>query len=217
MDYRTLDGKKLTAQVRRKNRSRVSWNIFYIFCLIAVMAAILIYNVLENHEYLMTIVVLLLCSFGIWALVSSIIKAVGVLRDVPNSRVFRKYGTPDEIAARIAEESGEPILRCRQTLLTRSFIMRTDEPQSYIPLEKAALIYRKEHRTNGIKDSVSLVVHDWYGDQFEYPFKLGKKHAAEMDLAANTIINAASACRVGYTPENLSYIRTNTQPVPEKQ
>ena len=91
--------------------------------------------------------------------------------------------------------------------------MKHGDFESFKPFGDIVLIYKKEHSTNGIKDSVFLVAYDRFGDSVDYPFKLGKKHAGEMDAVANLIAQHAPECRFGYTQDNLRYVKEHAQQI----
>ena len=159
---------------------------------------------------------ILVMLFGILVMLCAVYfasRSIKTLGNVENCRVFRKYGTPEQIAQRISEGTLSTILDSKGSLCTETFIMKHSDFESFVPYEDILLLYRKEHRTNGILDSIFLVVHDRYGDKFEYPFKLGKKHAGEMDMVANAIGQHAPDCRFGYTQDNLSYAKQNAKPL----
>ncbi|HBI84877.1 MAG TPA: hypothetical protein DDX71_01110 [Ruminococcus sp.] len=211
-NYAALTGKKIVKRVRSKHlQTTVVCVLGLGFCILIVCGMIRL--VRENHEYITPVFGMVLAALGGWYAVYQFIRQMKVLRDVPNARVFRKYGTPDEIARTISEESGSSLLESGQTLLTPSFIMKHGDYESFMPSKDIVLMYRKEHRTNGVLDSVFLVCHDQYGDKFDYPFKLGKKHAGKMDFAVGEIVKHCPECRFGYTQENIRFVSQNAKPL----
>lgn len=142
-------------------------------------------------------------------LVKDTAKHGSIFSDPERCRLFQKYGDPDTLAQLISDHCDNTLLESKQILVTDQFIMKRNQFESLIVYEKILLLYRKEHRTNGILDGVYLVIHDAYGDSYEYPFKLGKKHVDEFHQTAAEIANRAPNCRVGYTKENLTYVKEN--------
>lgn len=200
----------------KKIRSRCFEKIF--FWILAIILALLfigyaIHGVVVEHSIAMPLFALLLGVGGcIWG-IAEIRKSVKTLSDVPNCKLFRKYGSPESIAQTIAEGAGKSIVSCKQTLLTEQFILKTKDFESFVPLESVLLLYKREHRTNGFLDSVSLVIHDEYGDQFEYPFKLAKKYQGEFNIAGDEIAKHSPNARFGYTKENLKFVEQNEKKI----
>lgn len=207
VSYTDLTGEQIIRKVRRQNRGTV------VKCSLIILAALaftvgIVWIIREEQRYLLGFCGILLVALVIVWMLQSISKALGVLRDVPAAPVFRKFGSPETIAARIANGADSPLIPSRTTLVGDSFIMKHGDFETYIPFESVRLMYRKEHSTNGIKDSIFLVVYDEFGDSVDYPFKLGKKHADEMRIAAEEIAKHAPDCRFGYTKENLDWVKS---------
>ena len=80
----------------------------------------------ENHEYITPVFGMVMAALGGWYAVYQFIRQMKVLRDVPGARVFRKYGTPDEIARTIAAESGSSLLESSQTKLHMESVILPD-------------------------------------------------------------------------------------------
>ncbi len=210
-NYTALSGADIVKKVRGRNIRSI------VLCVLGCLASvgILIFAGIEirNNEIgyaLMAFIVGLIFLLGC---IFSISKPLKTLQNVEESRIFRKFGTPDELASRISEGSMQPFFQTSQTLVTDSFIMKHGDFESYKPFRDIVLIYKKEHSTNGIKDSVFLVAYDKFGDSVDYPFKLGKKHAGEMDAVANLIAQHAPECRFGYTQDNLRYVKEHAQQI----
>lgn len=208
-NYQALSGQDVIKKVRNTHIK------YLIFCTLGVILAVVMLiaagSMIRNGEGGILVMV-----FGVLVMLCSIYfagRSFKTLGNIENCRLFRKYGTPDEIAQRISEGSLNTILDSKGSLCTDTFIMKHSDFESYVPYEDILLLYRKEHRTNGVLDGIYLVVHDRYGDKFEYPFKMGKKHAGEMDTVANAIGQRAKDCRFGYTPDNLSYVKQNAKTI----
>ena len=206
-NYSGLTGEEIVKKVRSRNRRIVFTRVLLIFVCAAFLTGI-VWMIHEEENYLVGIAGILIICLIVYFLLQSIGKASEILKDVPSAPLFRKYGTPETIAMRIANGSDSPLIESRKTLIGSSFIMKHGDFESYIPFDSVRLMFRKEHSTNGIKDSVYLVVYDEYGDSVEYPFKLGKKHADEMRVAAEEIAKHSPECRFGYTKENLNWIKS---------
>lgn len=209
-DYSALSGAEMVSKIKKQNTG------IFILCILGYLVAAgfligVLYMVKEEQSYFMGIVGLLLIAFACYAMFGVMKNAWKTRSDPENARVFRKYGSPDQLAAKISEGMGATLFDSSKAMLTDSFVMKHGDFESYVPYDQILLLYKKEHRTNGILDSIFLVVHDAYGDKFEYPFKLGKKHANEMEMAAEEIGKHAPQCAFGYTKENLAYAAQNAK------
>lgn len=205
-NYVGLTGNDIVKAVRRHNL----WMLLsrgFLILFIAVILTVGMRYLWKSGHYIYLVLAVLVALLLFYMCIEAVGKAAATLKNVSRARVFRKYGSPDSIAMRISE--GEPLLESNKTLLTDSFIMKHGDFESFIPFEDILLIYRKTHATNGVQDGVYLVVHDAYGDSFDYPFKLGKKHESEMENAFAVIMQRADRARVGYLKENLEYAKQN--------
>ena len=197
-DYSALTGADLLEGIRKTHRIRTALDVLAILAVAGFLIGCVFLIKLNLHNTTDII-------FG------KISEHVRTAAAPEKSRLFCKYGTPDEIAARIAAEYSEPLFAEKSTLICRSFILNQNDFESFIPLDRTLLVYRKESSTNGIKHNVYLVVHDAFGDSFEYPFKLGKKHKQVMTEAMQEISRQSPQCAVGYSPANLSYVKKNAK------
>ena len=212
--YNSLTGDEIVRKIRGKNRT-ILFGCIMGFLAVAALAAYLLYMTATEHQYLYAILGLLLCALFAYVLAITLKKAIGVLKDPTRARVFRKYGTPDQIAATIAAGADNVLLGSGKALITEKFIMKHNDFESYIPFTDVLLVYRKESSTNGIPTGVFFVVHDVYGDSFEYPFKMGKKHKDEMVDIMKHIHELSPQAAFGYTKPNLDYAKTHIKPLPQ--
>lgn len=213
-NYSALTGDKIVQSIRKQNRHKLVMYILAIPFLCLFLVGMLTYMIQEHDEYVIGVIAIVVLSLLLYADVSSIGKTRKALAEAENCALFRKFGSAERIAAKIAEESAAPLLDSRGTIICESFIMKHGNFESYIPFDHALLVYRQEHSTNGIKDAVFLVVHDVYGDSVQYQFKMGKKGKELMQEMMAHISQKNEHCAVGYSQQNLSYARTNTRPVP---
>lgn len=219
-DYSALTGDEMLAGIRKTHRARIAGDIFLILFAAGFLIGCVI-MLMNNHRDAFRIVMALIgiagCIVGVWAIFGQIGKHIETIASPEKCRLFRKYGSPESVAARIAAESGEPVIAEKSTLLCRSFIMIRGDFESFIPLDQMLHVYRKESSTNGIKHSVYLVGQDVYGDKFEYPFKLGKTHKQIMVDAMEEISRQSPQCAVGYSPQNLAYAKQNVKVLPSAE
>lgn len=213
-NYSTLTGDKIVKSIRKQNRHMLVTYILAVPFLCLFLVGTLMYIIQKRDEYVIGVIAIVVLSLLLYADFSSIGKTRKVLAEAEHCALFRKFGSPEQIAAKIAEESTAPLLDSRGTMICKSFIMKHGNFESYIPFEQALLVYRQEHSTNGIKDAVFLVVQDVYGDSVQYQFKMGKKGKEMMQEMMAHISQQNEQCVFGYSQQNLSYARANMRPVP---
>ncbi len=170
---------------------------------------------ISDGEYAMGAGAALICAVCLFFFVRQLVCAVKIAVAPQKTTVFRKYGTPDEIADRINRGLESIILEQRNTVVTEDYILYRKHYETFVPLADVMLMYRKEHRTNGVLDSIALVVHDRYGESYEYPFLMGKKYAADMEYAVGEISKRAPDCIIGYNQANIAYVKEHKEPIPE--
>ncbi|MBR5371827.1 MAG: hypothetical protein IK130_06405 [Oscillospiraceae bacterium] len=212
--YNSLTGDIIVRKIQKKNKRNALLCILGLAA-VAGLAVFLLYMTATEHKYLYAIGGLLLCALFVYVLITTMRKAISIWKDPSRARVFRKYGTPDQIAETIAAGADNVLLGSGKALITESFIMKHNDFESFIPFTDVLLCYRKESSTNGIPTAVYFVVHDVYGDSFEYPFKMGKKHKEEMVDIMKHISELAPQAAFGYSGQNLNYAKTHTKPLPQ--
>ena len=173
-NYTDLTGADLIRCIRQYNQRKRLLLVLLILCTAAGLTGVFIW-ILRMHEFFYGGVLAFICLCVFYAAITVIAKVNRLLADTERCPLFRKFGTPEAIAARIASECSEPLLDSKGTLICNSFIMKHGNFESFIPFEQALHVYRREHRTNGIQDGVYLVVTDAFGDKQEYSFRFGKK------------------------------------------
>lgn len=208
-----LTGKRILSTLRRKH----GWAAFGYLILTLWFAAIMIFSVVcfGNGDIAIGIIALLvgLLTAGVFG--HKLIQNLKVALNPHKATVFRKYGDPEVIADRIFVGRENILLEQNHVVITADYILHRKHYETFVPIADVLLMYRKEHRTYGSLDAISLVVHDRYGDSYEYPFKLGNKFAGDMDYAVGEIIKLNPECRIGYDRQNLQYVKANKQPIPD--
>lgn len=213
-NYQTLTGDTIIRKVRGKNICNA---IICVLGYLAVTALViyLLHMTSTQHRYLYAIIGLLLCILFYAGLTFWLKRTLSTLKDVSRARVFRKYGSPEQLAEIISAGAAHPLLESRHALIADTFIMKHNDYESYIPFSDVILCYRKEQRTNGVLTGIYLVVQDVYGEKIEYPFKMGKSHLGEMTDVMRHISEQAPNAAFGYTQQNLKYADANVKAIPE--
>lgn len=207
-NLQSITGEDIIRAIRKKSRRGIVWCIVGIIAAFAFMVGGLM-MIRKAGQIFYGVIMMVAAAGGAYAAFYYISVMNKKLADTENCDLFRKFGTPDTIAQRIAEECSEPVLEAKGVLICDSFIMRKNDFESYIPFAETLAVFRREHRTNGIPDGVYLVLKDSYGNEQQYPFKFGKTGKEMMTQIMEHISQKAPKCAFGYTPEVLSYVRQN--------
>lgn len=181
---------------------------------LAMFLFVLFYS-FTSGEYAMCIVTGLISGVCIYFFAAKALRALKMAVAPQKATVFRKYGEPEEIADRINRGLENILLEQRDVIVTEEYILRRKCYETFVPLTDIMWMYRKEHRTNGVLDSIALVVFDRYGEQYEYPFSLKKQFAGDMDFVFGEISKRVPDCILGYNPVNMAHAKENKKPIPE--
>ncbi len=208
-----LTGNKIVRQIRTRNSwAAVGYFFFLLFAVLLLLAAGM-FAFKEERLF-----IALACAvFGALLMLYAAKRFFSAVKAAfrPGAhRLFRKYGSPDDLAERILQGENESMMDHPQLMITERFLMKRKDFESFVLYECILLLYRKEHRTNGVLDGIYLVVHDCYGDSYEYPFRLSNKYAGDLEFAASEIAKRAPESRFGYTTENLKWVKENVRPLP---
>lgn len=210
---------ELTGQIIvSRLRTKKGWEAFgYSILILPFLAMFLfmLFHLVNSGDFAMCIITGLISGACIFFFAAKAVRALKMALATEKATVFRKYGDPDEIADRINRGLDHILLEQRDVIVTEEYILRRKQYETFVPLADIMLMYRKEHRTNGILDSIALVVHDRCGEQYEYPFSLKKNAAGDMDYAVGEITKRVPECIVGYNPVNMAYVKTNKKPIPQ--
>lgn len=211
-DYSALTGEMLVENVQKSYKRKK------ILCIVGipVCCIVLLYSLLQlksGSDGFMCILFAAISVILIYVCLKGIADAKKLIADPMGSMLFKKFGSPESIAQRIAAESGSPLLDAKGALICDSFIMKHGDFESFVPLEEALWVYREEHRTNGIPDGVYLIIYDSYGCKNSYPFKFGKTGKDMMTDIMKHISEKAPKCAFGYSKEAEQYMQANRKTI----
>ncbi len=117
--------------------------------------------------------------------------------------IFKRYGTPDELAAMLRDGGNKVIYQANNFLMTETFILNPNDLESLIPLSDLQLVYIFRNSTNGIPTDQGMTVHDIYNYQVRFQFRLGKKGREEIAEIMRRMSLAAPWIVFGYSPQNV--------------
>ena len=164
--YQNMTGEKLLRKISLKAVRRIITDslIFAVGGAFAVgMTAPVFQNLRQNFWALFLLPLWFLCMYFSG---KDIAKQIGIIRSKEQGEPFSRYGTPDEIAAVLADPGNEQILPCKRVILTRGYLMRRDDFITYMPLADLAAL--RGHLRNGKHPCVVLTAWTHDGLQKEY-------------------------------------------------
>ncbi len=164
--YQNMTGEKLLRKVSLKAVRRIVTDILILAAvgLFAVGMTVPLFQ--DFKQYFWTMFLLPFWFLCVYYPVRDIAKQIGIIRSREQGEPFSRYGTPDEIAAVLADPENEQLLPCKRIILTRSYLMRRDDFITYIPLADLAAILG--HVRHGKHPCVILNIWTRDGLQKEY-------------------------------------------------
>ncbi len=129
-------------------------------------------------------------------LLSAIRNSAGLLdfakkRHPEQAEVFRKYGTPDEVAARICSGMAEIFFENQHMCMTEQFLLEKNDPDSLLLLKDICKAYPMK---SGEKEY--LMAEDASGRKYRYSFAVGQKQVFRIGILLDKIRKAAPNCRI---------------------
>lgn len=194
MELRCITAEELIGEIRKKYKKH---------CIAALV--ILIFGILVSAFFYMVAIAagILLTAFLVLIPLAYILYTRSKLKNIENIRVFRCYGSPDELASLIRNGSDGVLHQGKNLLLTKQFMMNPNDLESIIPLTCVQLAYIHTESYNGIPTSQTMKVHDIYNYTIEFSFKIGKKGREEIVGILTEMGNAAPWITLGYSPANV--------------
>ncbi len=206
--YTEMTGTKLLDGIRRKHTRRAAGNALFTLALAAAVVFVVYYTIFRMGQWLWGAIELAVLGLLLYVALKNMTESFPAARAPETRPMFRKYGTADEIARNIAE--GKIVVENPRALITDRCLLSPKDLESYMPLESVSLLYQTEHRTDGIRQS--LTAHDAWGDIFHYDFPDSKAHRDDVTLAMYTLKPLLRPeCLFGYTAENIKAAGQNAK------
>jgi len=122
--------------------------------------------------------------------------------NVEDLALFKRYGSPEEIAAHLRQGSDRVIYQTNTFLMTDSFFMNPSNLETFIPFSDIQLAYLYKQSTNFIPTEQGLALHDIYNNQVRFSFHVGKKGRTEIEMIMVRLKMAAPWIALGYSTQN---------------
>ncbi|MBR6108029.1 MAG: hypothetical protein IKQ39_08485 [Oscillospiraceae bacterium] len=155
-------------------------------------------------------------GFGIFFAVATVLIPLAIFcylnskaQNTEGLPIFKRYGTPDELASMLRSGGDKVIYQANNFLMTETFILNPHDLESLIPLTDIQLVYIFKNSTNGIPTDQGMKVHDIYNNQVQFQFKLGKKGREEIAEIMRRMSLAAPWIVFGYSPQNVGAAARN--------
>ncbi|MBQ8923091.1 MAG: hypothetical protein IJ060_13210 [Oscillospiraceae bacterium] len=194
MELQYMTAETLIGEIRKKHKKQRT--ISLIVLIFGVLVSAFFYMVALPAGIILTVITVIIPLILFLYFNSKLKNTEGI-------GMFRRYGTPDEMASLLRGGSGGVLHQSRSLLLTKQFLMNPNDLESIIPLSCVQLAYIHTSSYNGIPTSQTMKVHDIYNSTLEFSFKLGKKGRAEIVEILTAMNNAAPWIVVGYSPQNV--------------
>ena len=165
--YQNMTGEKLLRKVSLKAVRRIVTDILILAAvgLFAVgMTVPLFQDFKQNFWAMFLLPFWFLC---VYYPIMDIKKQIGIIRSKEQGEPFSRYGTPDEIAAVLADPDNEQLLPCKRIILTRGYLMRRDDFITYMPLADLAAL--SAHLRHGKHPCVILTA--WTHDVLQKEYR----------------------------------------------
>ena len=203
MDLQTLTGRELTDQLRHHA------NLMLALFLPSTILALLLGIVLAIRFRLPGAVI---GTLLIAVPLRFVLQAFPQKLHPERADVFRKYGTPDEIAERIRAGSGTVFFDNGRLVITEQYLLDTEKPETLLFFPHALNAY-----PDGVQGKEEqLIVYDSWGQKLCYPFTNGKQQVIRIGTLTDKIRKHAPECRSGHRPEDMEYVRQHQKPLPEQ-
>ena len=165
--YQNMTGEQLVRKISLKAVRRIVTDIL-ILAAAGVFAVAMIAPIFQDfRQYFWALFLLPFWFLCLYFPVKDIAKQIGIIRSKEQGEPFSRYGTPDEIAAVLADPDNEQLLPCKRIILTRSYLMRRDDFITYMPLADLAAL--SAHLRHGKHPCVILTA--WTHDVLQKEYR----------------------------------------------
>lgn len=202
MELKSVTGEMLTDRIRQHRKTLLM--IFLPLTVLALLAGILLVKQLHLPG-------------AVLGTVLTALPLLFVLNTLPEflhpeqADVFRKYGTPEQVAERLRNGCGDVFFDNGRMVVTEQFVLDTEKPETLLFYPHALTVY-----PDAVQGRESyLVVYDQWGQKLRYPFTNGSQQVIRIDTLSDKIRKHAPGCRGGHRPEDLDYVREKRIALPE--
>ncbi len=182
--YPDMTVQEILAAFRSHSRSRILVNAPALLVCIGLPAVWICGLVRDFNVQTLVFVLLTLPMFGVlcWYCIRNIRRNMQVMQGDSAS----PYGSPEDIAAMLADPQNVQAISSRKVILTRSYLMQKNDVTSFIPLAEIVSLYAVSSKRNlflltATRDGRKQSVRIERGSIFRSPEKQKQQLIAELD------------------------------------
>lgn len=141
-----------------------------------------------------------------------LIKCVIVIINPLKSDLFKKYGSPDEIAKILDEIENTKEYKDKHLVISKNYISDKKDYSKIVACDDVLGVHKLVHKTNFVVDYFQIVITDKYGFEITYSYQV--KEEEKCDKLLSIIAYKCKNAKAGYTKQEQDYIKENKQELP---
>lgn len=142
-----------------------------------------------------------------------LIKCIIVIIDPLKSDLFKKYGSPEEIANILNEIENTKEYEDRNLIISKRYISDKKDYSKIVACDDVLGVHKLVHKTNFVVDYFQIVITDKYGFEITYSYPV--KEQEKCDKLLMIIANKCKNAKAGYTKQEQDHIKANKQELPD--
>lgn len=199
----------------RKNNFKIALVSFVPTVIIFVLFLMASFSAYYSDDFkIWYLIVILIFGFFNYFLLTSFVHTVILIFNPLKADIFKKYGSPNQIANILEEIEGSIIYQDKSITISNDYICDLSNYDSIVKCEDVLGIHKLVHKTNFVTDYYQIVLTDKYGQEVSYKYK-----CRDEDKVNNLLQIIAERCpnaEWGYTEKQREYIRENSIKLPSE-
>ncbi len=170
-----------------------------------------IFQVLGEPSRFVLIVFALLAVFLDFVM----IKLIYLIKNPLASKLFRRYGNIDEVAAIFDEIEATKTYEDKHIIMSENYIVHKKKYQQLVAFDDILSVYKHVQKVKKAVIFYSIVVVDKYNIRFGFEYPLDQED--KVDELIEVIGMKSKNAKVGHTDEASEHIKSNAQKLPPKE
>lgn len=141
-----------------------------------------------------------------------LIKCIVVIIDPLKSDLFKKYGSPEEIAKILDEIDKTKEYEDKHLIISKNYISDKKDYSKIVACDDVLGVHKLVHKTNFVVDYFQIVITDKYGFEITYSYPV--KEEEKCDKLLSVIAYKCKNAKAGYTKQEQEHIKANKQELP---
>ena len=142
-----------------------------------------------------------------------LIKCIVIIINPLKSDLFKKYGSPEEIAEILDEIETTIEYEDKHLIISKKYISDKKDYSKMVACDDVLGVHKLVHKTNYIVDYYQIVITDKYGNEITYSYPV--KEEEKCDNLLMLIVSKCKNAKAGYTKQEQDYIKANKQTLPD--